>query len=217
MTRVVVTLARPAPAQVGKRALYLSALERAGAEVIPVFPGERAPDDHDALLLSGGGDIHPRRYGEDLDGSNEIDEERDELELSLVRRAIDARRPVLGICRGFQVLNVALGGSLVQHREGHRATAGEGLVRHDVTVASPSLLASAIGRGPLGVNSWHHQGITRERLAPGLVPTVVVDDLIEAFEAKDGWLVAVQWHPERVAEVDAAAARIFDAFIAAAR
>ena len=68
------------------------------------------------------------------------------------------------------------------------------------------------------MNSWHHQGVTAERLAAGLVPTVVVDGLVEAFEAAHlGWVVGVQWHPERVAEVDAAAARIFDAFVAAAR
>ena len=121
MTRVLLTLAAPSPQQVGRRAYYIAALERAGAQVVPVFPGETLPDDFDALLLSGGGDVHPRRYGEELAGSTEIDEARDELELEATRRALARGRPILGICRGFQVLNLALGGSLLQYLDRHRS------------------------------------------------------------------------------------------------
>lgn len=218
MTRILLTLARPGPAQPAKRALYLGAITRAGAEVLPVQPGEELPAEFDGLFLSGGGDIHPRRYGEPVDGARDIDEERDELEFGAVARAIARRVPVLGVCRGFQVLNVALGGSLTQHLAGHRSQPPESPVQHTIVVAPRTKLEAAIGRGPLRVNSWHHQGVPPGRLARGLQPTVVVDDLIEALEAPHaGWVVGVQWHPERAAEVDAAAARIFDAFVAACR
>jgi putative glutamine amidotransferase len=218
MTRVLLTLAAPSPVQVRRRAQYIAALERAGAEVVPLFPGETAPDEFDALLLSGGGDIHPRHYGEEVAGSKEIDERRDELELEVTRRALDRRIPILGICRGFQLLNVALGGSLLQHLDTHTARDGEPPLQHRVRVAPRTRLAAAIGTAPIAVNSWHHQAVASDRLAPGLVPTALVDGLIEAFEAPDrGWVVAVQWHPERAQEVDARATRVFDAFVRAAR
>jgi putative glutamine amidotransferase len=217
MTRVLLTLAAPSPRQVLRRAHYIAALQRAGAEVVPLFPGETAPDEFDALLLSGGGDIHPRRYGEDVDGSTEIDEARDELELALTALALRRGVPVLGVCRGFQLLNVALGGSLVQHLDGHTVSDGRPRIVHEVRAAPGSRLAAAVGAGPLRVNSWHHQGVRAERLARGLQPTVVVDDVVEAFESgESAWVVGVQWHPERAHEVDAAATRIFDAFVRAA-
>ena len=218
MTRVLLTLAAPSTRQVQRRAHYLSALERAGAEVVPVFPGETPPEDCDALLLSGGGDIHPRHYGQEVAGADEIDEVRDELELAVTRRALERGIPVLGICRGFQVLNVARGGSLLQHLNGHRSQDGDPNIRHQVCAAPGSKLAEAIGSRPLRVNSWHHQAVTPDLLAPGLRATVVVDGVVEALEAPDGaWVVAVQWHPERAHEVDAPATRVFDAFVRAAR
>jgi putative glutamine amidotransferase len=211
--RILVTLARPGPGQAQRRALYLSAVSRPGVEVYPVFPGEPLPDDFDALLLTGGEDVHPTRYRASIQGAERIDSERDELELAAVDRALRKRVPVLGVCRGFQVLNVALGGTLAQHVEGHRG----GDVSHEIVVAPRTMLEAACGRGPFRVNSWHHQAVRPRDLARGLVPTVVVDDLIEGFEAPHlGWVVAVQWHPERTAEVDPSAARIFDAFVAAA-
>ena len=216
MTRVLLTLARPGPGQVRRRALYIAALQRAGAEVVPLFPGEEPPDEFDALCLSGGGDVHPRRYGQPIDGTetDRLDEERDELELGLVARAVRQRKPILGICRGFQVLNIALGGGLTRHLEGHRGPD----VSHEVVVAPGTLLANACGRGPFRVNSWHHQGVHPRDLARGLRATVVVDDLVEAFDAPHaGWVVGVQWHPERPDEVDPAASRIFDNFVLAAR
>ncbi|HKW79237.1 MAG TPA: gamma-glutamyl-gamma-aminobutyrate hydrolase family protein [Candidatus Limnocylindria bacterium] len=219
MTRVLLTLASPSPRQVGRRAHYIAALERAGAEVVPLFPGEVAPAEYDALLLSGGGDIHPRRYGEAVDGSTEIDETRDELELTLTARALERGVPILGICRGFQLLNVALGGSLAQHVDGHRPPEGDLPLRHRACASRQSRLAVAMGTDPVDVNSWHHQAVTPERLAPGLVPTVVIRGVVEALELDraDRWVVGVQWHPERSHEVDAPAIRVFDAFVRAAR
>lgn len=215
MTRVVLTLTKPGPGQAQRRAPYLAALERAGAQVLPLFPGEQPPDEFDGLCLSGGGDVHPRRYGQTIDGTetDRIDEERDALELALVERMVRARKPILAICRGFQVLNIAFAGGLTQHLDGHRGPD----VSHDVVVAPGTLLELACGRGPFRVNSWHHQGVHPRDLARGLRATVVVGDLVEAFEASQhGWVVGVQWHPERDSQVDPAATRIFDSFVLAA-
>lgn len=216
--RVLLTLSQPGEGQPRKRSLYIAALEASGATVLPLFPGEEPPEEFDALCLSGGGDLHPRRYRQPVDGTemNRVDEMRDETELDLARRAIFAKKPVLGICRGFQVLNVALGGGLLQHRDGHRGPD----VKHEIVVAPGTLLAEACGRGPFRVNSWHHQGVHPRDLARDLRATVVVDDLVEAVELQAqhfGWCVGVQWHPERTTEVDAAAAGVFDAFVRAAR
>jgi putative glutamine amidotransferase len=122
---------------------------------------------------------------------------------------------VLGICRGFQILNVVRDGTLVQDVAGHRPDEREGLVEHhNVTVRPGSRLARATGGAPLTVNSRHHQAVTKETIGRGLVATAVVDDLVEAFELTDRrWVVGVQWHPERTSEVSLEARRIFDAFV----
>lgn len=216
--RVALTLPRPTPERIGSNLRYREALERAGAEVIEIYPGGPPPAEFDGLLLSGGGDIHPARYAEPKTASDKIDPQRDELELTLAHTAIEANLPVLGICRGFQLLNVAHGGRLVQDVPAHRPAEHEGVVQHDgVRPRAGSHLAAAIGEGPLTVNSRHHQGVTKDVLGRGLKVTAEVGGLVEAFEATDRrWLVAVQWHPERTAEVSPAAVRIFDAFVAEA-
>lgn len=201
-------------------ARYRIALERAGASVVEVRPGDAAPEDIDGLCLSGGPDVDPSRYGETDAGVERegISPERDELELGIARRALDRDLPVLAICRGFQVLNVALHGTLVQDVQGHRSTDH---VTHRVTAKAGSKLADACGAGPLQVNSRHHQAVTADGLAPGLVATTAVGELIESFESTEHrWVVGVQWHPERVRAddepVDENAARIFGAFVAEA-
>ena len=201
-------------------ARYRLALERAGAEVVEVRPGDALPRDIDGLCLTGGGDVEPARYGADYDGTERetVKPERDELEFTMLDRALAADLPVLAICRGFQVLNVQLRGTLVQDLAGHRATDH---VTHTVRAAAGSRLARACGDAPMRVNSRHHQAVTRRELAPGLTPTAFVGDLVEAFESDaHGWVVGVQWHPERVRAdeepVDASAARIFEAFVAEA-
>jgi putative glutamine amidotransferase len=209
---------------------YLEAIRRAGAEPIAVRPTDAVPDEFDGLCLSGGGDIHPDRYGADNIASTDIDEARDAIELALLERALERDIPVLGVCRGLQLINVRFGGSLEQHHLGHSPKyppagapvaddpAGAEAVRHVVTAEPGSKLAAACGDEPFIVNSSHHQVVTSDRLASGLVATAHVGELIEGLEAPaHRWVVAVQWHPERTAQVAASATRIFEAFVAAVK
>ena len=167
---------------------YVNALHLAGADV------ERDdPTRCGALLLPGGGDMHPRFYGQDLRGSREIDEARDETELALLRRFLDAGRPVLGICRGMQLINVALGGTLRQHIDGHSQINGSDR-RHSVTT-DDSLLRAFYGER-FSVNSAHHQAVDH----PGTGLKVIAraeDGVIEALRHETHPILAVQWHPER--------------------
>jgi putative glutamine amidotransferase len=226
--RIAVTLSGSASKRNAvAREQYLGAIRRAGAEPIAIFPNDPLPDEFDGLCLTGGGDIDPARYGADNVASTEIDEARDASELALLDRALARDIPVLGICRGFQLINVHLGGSLEQHHLGHAPKyppqgvlvsddpAGVDAVRHDVTPAAGSKLAAACGDETFVVNSSHHQVVTSDRLAADLRPTAHVGELVEALESPaHRWVVAVQWHPERTAQVGAAATRIFDAFVA---
>ncbi|MFN2520886.1 MAG: gamma-glutamyl-gamma-aminobutyrate hydrolase family protein [Candidatus Limnocylindria bacterium] len=198
------------------RQQYTGALERAGAAVIPCDPGDPPPADFDALCLSGGGDIDPARYAAEDLGSHDIDPRRDETDFALAERALRDDIPILGICRGFQVLNVALGGGLMQHLDGHDQRL-PGVVAHVAAAEPGSLLADVCGPAPQAVNSSHHQAVTRATLAPALRPTVFIGGSVEAFESDaHRFVVAVQWHPERTAEVDARATRIFGGLVAAA-
>jgi len=217
--RIALTLSRPdSPARVDSREFYLAALKEAGAEVVEIYPGDALPTDIDGLLISGGGDIDPARYGEPNQGSHHIDSGRDTLEFDAYERATALGVPVLGICRGFQLLNVAHGGKLIQDMPGHEGPPdGEHWVNahEDVRPTAGSRLASATGGKPLTVNSKHHQAVTTDILGDGLTPTASVGDFIEAFESPAGgrWLVGVQWHPERAGEVSADAAGIIRAFV----
>lgn len=224
--RIVVTLSRhDTERNRTTRRQYLASVSD-GAQAIAVTPSDRAPDDFDGLYLSGGEDIDPARYGEPVAGSELIDVARDELEFDLLAQALERDVPVLGICRGFQVLNVHFGGSLEQHVVGHRAKElgipndpeGPDAMKHLVRAEPPSLLAAACGSDPFTVNSSHHQVVTPARFAKRVLrATVMVDGLVEALESGEHrWVVGVQWHPERAAQVDPAAARIFQAFVRAA-
>jgi putative glutamine amidotransferase len=210
------------------REQYLDAIRRAGGDPIALDPSDPLPEDFDGLCLTGGGDIDPARYGEVKTTSEDIDGARDASELGLLERALARDVPVLGICRGFQLINVRFGGSLEQHHPGHSPKyppeggavsddpAGADAVRHVVVAEAGSHLAAACGDETFTVNSSHHQVITPDRLASDLRATARVDDLVEALESPaHRWVVAVQWHPERTAQVSPAATRIFDAFIAA--
>ena len=162
----------------------------------------------DGLLLTGGGDIDPALYGEAPHATYAAAERgRDALELELAVRAIERDIPILAICRGLQVLNVALGGTLVQdipsqvpNPLAHSVTDAFDRIAHDVTIDSESVLAQIMGTTPLAprtaVNSRHHQAI--KRLAADLVITATASDgVIEAVERRPSrFCVAVQWHPE---------------------
>jgi putative glutamine amidotransferase len=191
---------------------YITAIQRAGgiALMVPPDPGlEREPDQVldliDGLILAGGSDIDPSNYGaERHTETKDTVPERDAVELALTRRAVERDMPVLGICRGMQLINVALGGTLRQHlpedvgHGDHRRSPGsfDGS-DHDVRLKAGSLAAQAIGEELHGTKSHHHQGVGV--LGAGLVVTgeSVLDDLPEAVEDPERrFLLGVQWHPE---------------------
>jgi len=187
---------------------YVRQLERAGAVVVLVPPREDADDSlaHevldrlDGLVIAGGPDVDPARYGAMPHPSVQAPRpDRDELELRLARASATRDLPVLGICRGMQVMAVAAGGELEQHlpdRPGVGDHAGQPgvYVRHPVTTADDSRLAQAVGGG-LDVPSYHHQGVLTH---PGYRPAAwAPDGTLEAFEdPAHEFRVAVQWHPE---------------------
>jgi putative glutamine amidotransferase len=204
---------------------YQEAIVRAGGQPVALPPLTDTLDSvadtlarFDGLCLPGGPDVDPRRYGAtEVDPTvYGVDPDHDALDLALARTAVELAMPVLAICRGHQVLNVALGGSLVQHI-GDAATANHRYRHHEVVLEPGCRAALAMGtERPVG-HSVHHQAI--DRLAPGLVVTGrgADDGMIEAVEAPDGWIVGVQWHPEDDAGVSDEQQRLFDAFVAACR
>lgn len=215
--RIALTLSHSgSTARKASRRRYIDALERAGADVIPIEPGDPLPDAFDGLCLAGGDDLAPDRYGQPNEGCERIDPERDALEFQLLERALSQDLPVLGICRGFQVLNVAFGGGLIQDLPGHRP-AGDEVVTHEIAADPGSLLGRIVGTQPHLVNSRHHQGVNDTTLAAALLPTARVADLVEAVESADHrFVLGVQWHPERTDEVAPAATRVFTALVEAA-
>jgi putative glutamine amidotransferase len=226
--RIGVTTRSHDPAWVERKTRpYLTALERAGAQAIVLGPREDVSaaarlEDLAGVLFSGGGDIDPKHYGESPSGTelDGMDAARDAFELELARRALDQDLPVLGICRGFQLLNVVLGGTLAQHVDHHRVGGGS-WAQHRVRLAPHTKLRAMFSGPELVVNSRHHQAVTPDRLAPGLVTSALTlpdDGVIEAFESsRHTWTLAVQWHPESVEQVPAEQAAIFDALVSAAR
>jgi putative glutamine amidotransferase len=191
---------------------YIDAIQRAGglALMIPPDPeAARNPDEVldvlDGLILAGGADIDPGSYGADAHPmTNDTCPERDSFEVALARRALERDIPLLGICRGMQLMNVARGGTLNQHlpddvgHEDHRRVPGsfDG-ADHDVRLAKGSLAARVAGEVDHSTKSHHHQGIAQ--LGQGLVETgwSVLDELPEAIEDPDRrFALGVQWHPE---------------------
>jgi putative glutamine amidotransferase len=175
----------------------------------------------DGLLLSGGGDVHPRYFGQTVAGADpdSINLKRDELEVHLARQALSADLPLFGVCRGCQVLNVAAGGGMVQHLDGHRSSK-ESPRLHDVTICAESRLYRLILSPNLAVNTYHHQGIDETTLAPLLRISATAQPetwLIEAYESPfHRWAVGVQWHPERIFELPDAHRRLWESFLEAA-
>jgi putative glutamine amidotransferase len=249
---------------------YLASLRAAGAEPVvlataetcpqwpsaeqaqglfdPANPAVRLLDEIDGLLLTGGGDIDPMLYRAVIAGSEEPHWPRDHVETAQFHRARERELPILGICRGVQFLNVAMGGGMVQHlssADAHRdPTPKHETHSHLVRVCADSFLARLYADNPredliLGVNSYHHQAVSRDTLAPGLIATarscVPADEgsgIVEALETpatREGreFVVGVQWHPERSGDPAPRgdnqpipfrdmSARLFRAFVSAA-
>jgi putative glutamine amidotransferase len=196
---------------------YVRAVEAAGGIPLILPPQRNAAstlvDVIDGLILSGGADVAPARYGDDtVHGETYgVDPERDQFELNLFDVALRQEKPIFGICRGIQVMNVALGGTLVQdvtsehpgaaeigHRQ-HERGLEDSAVGHGLDVREPDLLPIFAADDP-GVNSFHHQAI--KELAPGLVPVAYSPDcLVEAVVMPSApWVFGVQWHPELMFE-----------------
>jgi putative glutamine amidotransferase len=197
---------------------YRRAVIAAGAETVDLVPGTKTLPAVDGLLLPGGWDVDPSFYGEKRDDKvQEVDPELDQTELSLFQQAREREIPVLGICRGQQVINVAMGGTLVQHLEGHEVRAlGRSHLAHVIEVDPSSELGRAAGGPKVRVNSLHHQAI--KRLGEGLQQSARGEDgTVEGVETDDGLIVAVQCHPEELT-VDMPWARVlFERFVARAR
>ena len=211
---------------------YTRAVQRAGglAVILPVFDAKPAEFSAllarlDGVVLSGGGDLDPRLYTDDhFELSRGIQKQRDDFELALVQQLVKMKKPFLAICRGAQVLNVALGGNLIQdiatelpaagkHDYFSDSFPGDKLV-HQLQPKAGSLLAQIVGTGPIRVNSRHHQAIAR--LGAGLQVTArAEDEIIEAIEL-DGhpFGLGVQWHPESL-KMDPAMHALFEALMAA--
>jgi gamma-glutamyl-gamma-aminobutyrate hydrolase PuuD len=189
---------------------------------VPTLPGSASADllsRLDAIVLSGGGDVDPAAYGEANGHGRDLEPDRDHAEREIVMMALDRATPLLGICRGAQVLNVALGGTLVQdvptHQEHRMPTPGP---KHPVLLEPGSRLEAIYGSRRVDVNSAHHQAISA--LGDGLAVTArAADGTVEAIELRDGalWVLAVQWHPEAMQAVDAPQRKLFAALVEQAR
>jgi putative glutamine amidotransferase len=197
--------------------LYADAVQRAGGLPVVIPPTDdvdliRATVERcDGMVLLGGGDVSPAQYSQEITARLfGVDEFIDDFEIAAVQHAVTLDLPVLAICRGHQILNVAMGGTLIQHLENyevHRDT------MHDVQLTPGSLVAEAMGTTQPITHSFHHQAI--DTVAPSL--TVVghySDGTIEAVQHTSAtWVIGVQWHPEDTAETDSANQGLFNALV----
>ncbi len=216
---------------------YLTAIQEAGGIPLPIPPQLEAHARDgifarcDGFLLTGGGDLDPAIFNEPPHPTlYEVAPARDQLEIALVGSALEMRKPLLAVCRGIQVLNVALGGSLFQDVTSDTGTQiqhqqeKEGKPRdeptHPVKILAGSRLAQVLGATELFVNSMHHQAV--KALGRGLAPVAFAPDMIvEGVEpedpAPDRFLLGVQWHPEELTRKDPTAHRLFSALVDASR
>lgn len=239
--RIVVTVQAPrraADPELARRknARYLEELAAAGGDGLALDETSSAASRGAAfgamagLLLTGGADLHPGRYGQPEEGSRNVEPGRDELEAAAFAAARERGVPVLGICRGFQAINVFMGGRLIQHVDDHASPAYlSGPARRHPLLLRPATRLARILRptdpngGVLSVNTYHHQAVRREDLAPGLVEAGFsrspAGELVEAFEAadRDAFIVGVQCHPERTESTPPEFARLWRVFVDACR
>jgi len=207
-------------AEVNARAL-IESVWRAGGEPLSIHPADTGVAERlarfDGVLLPGGGDLAPLRYGaaDTHDAVYDVDELQDTFDLEVARTALELGLPLLAVCRGLQVVNVALGGTLEQDMGGSEREHRH--VVHPVRLVAGSVVAEAAGTEKVDVSCYHHQRV--DRLGTGLHMTATAaDGTIEGLELPGarGWFTAVQWHPEDTAHEDAAQQSLFDALVRAA-
>jgi putative glutamine amidotransferase len=209
---------------------YLDAIRRGHGEPVTLTPrrmtlpeAERLLGRFDGVVLMGGADVDPARYGQAPHASvYGVNEEQDDFEFVLLQAAARMQFPTLAVCRGLQAANVCFGGTLIQHlgdRDDLVDHAPQGFpappegVLHSIDLVAGSRIATLMGESSVKGASYHHQAI--DRLADDLIATgYSTDAIIEVVEHRDDWLVGVQWHPEDTAEHDNAQQRLFNNFIA---
>lgn len=221
--RVVIAMPRMStdPEPTVAQSKYMESLARAGAKMrwVELSDPEQAVQDAltcDGLLLPGGGDMDPKFYGQArIPACGEPNLLRDAAEPLLLRAFLAADKPVLGICRGIQVMNAVLGGDLYQDIKPfeHLPHNGHWAKVHTVTVRRGTLLSRILGQDTVLVNSQHHQAV--DRVAPGFTLAALSEDgIVEAIEKPDaGFCLGVQWHPEWLSDADPAMQSLFDAFV----
>lgn len=221
--RVVIAMPRMStdPEPTVAQSKYMESLARAGAGMrwVELSDPEQAVQDAltcDGLLLPGGGDIDPKFYGQArIPACGEPNLLRDAAEPLLLRAFLAAGKPVLGICRGIQVMNAVLGGDLYQDIKPfeHLPHNGHWAKVHTVTVRRGTLLSRILGQDTVLVNSQHHQAV--DRVAPGFTLAALSEDgIVEAIEKPDArFCLGVQWHPEWLSDADPAMQSLFDAFV----
>lgn len=212
---------------------YQSAIQKSGGIplILPLALEEeecrRLAETLDGFLFTGGPDVHPFLFGEDtMEGCGDRSPLRDQTELSLFSAVYQQKKPVLGICRGAQLINIALGGDIYQDLASqlpgrlpiaHRQPFHLSNPSHRVSLEPDSLLAKISGAETIEVNSAHHQAI-RKTAAPLSVSGRTADSVIEAVEQRDyPFLIGVQWHPEMLADTYSHASRLFEAFVCTCR
>ena len=221
--RVVIAMPRMStdPEPTVAQSKYIESLARAGAGMrwVELSDPEQAVQDAltcDGLLLPGGGDMDPKFYGQARSPAcGEPNLLRDAAEPLLLRAFLAADKPVLGICRGIQVMNAALGGDLYQDIKPfeHLPHNDHWAKVHTVTVRRGTLLSRILGQDTVLVNSQHHQAV--DRVAPGFTLAALSEDgIVEAIEKPDArFCLGVQWHPEWLSDADPAMQGLFDAFV----
>jgi putative glutamine amidotransferase len=208
-------------AEVGARAL-IESVWRAGGEPVSIHPADSDVASRlarfDGVLLPGGGDLAPHRYGatDTHDSVYDVDDLQDAFDLEVARRTLESGLPLLAVCRGLQVVNVALGGTLEQDMGGPEGEHRH--VVHPVGLEAGSVVAEATGAEKVDASCYHHQRV--DRPGTGLrVTATAADGTVEALELPGarGWFTAVQWHPEDTAHKDPAQHGLFAALVRAAR
>lgn len=221
--RVVIAMPRMStdPEPTVAQSKYIESLARAGAGMrwVELSDPEQAVQDAltcDGLLLPGGGDMDPKFYGQErIPACGEPNLLRDAAEPLLLRAFLAADKPVLGICRGIQVMNAVLGGDLYQDIKPfeHLPHNGHWAKVHTVTIRRGTLLSHILGQDTVLVNSQHHQAV--DRVAPGFTLAALSEDgIVEAIEKPDArFCLGVQWHPEWLSDADPTMQGLFDAFV----